>query len=170
MDNHNDEHRNNVNYLRNLLRALLIGGLAGAGTMLLLAPQSGKKTRAQIQQKSIELRDQAAETMEDAVAQGGVKARQIRADVHKVRRQAEALQQRGQVMLDEQRSICPQPSKLGKRRFKVPEADLHVLQGEPGQVRRYARPGQAAPASVQAARGTASRAGEDVDEGEYQPM
>ena len=114
MDNHNDEHRNNVNYLRNLLRALLIGGLAGAGTMLLLAPQSGKKTRAQIQQKSIELRDQATETMEDAVVQTGVKARQIKTGVHKARRQAEALQQRGQVMLDEQREHLSAAVEAGK--------------------------------------------------------
>ena len=55
--------------------------------MLLLAPQSGKKTRTQIQRKSIELRDQTTEAVEDAVAQAGVKARQITADVHE---QAEA--------------------------------------------------------------------------------
>ena len=116
MDNHNDEHRNNVNYLRNLLRALLIGGLAGAGTMLLLAPQSGKKTRAQIQRKSIELREQTTEAVEDAVAQAGVKARQITADVHG---QAETLQQRGQDMLDEQK----------KRLSTVVEAGKTAVQG-----------------------------------------
>jgi gas vesicle protein len=79
--------------------------------MLLLAPQSGKKTRAQIQQKSLELRDQTAETVEDALAQARVKARQITADVHE---QAEALQQRGQDMLDEQKERLSTVVEAGK--------------------------------------------------------
>ena len=37
----------------NVLFGMLIGGLVGAVTMLLLAPQSGKRTRAQIQQEAI---------------------------------------------------------------------------------------------------------------------
>jgi gas vesicle protein len=68
--------------------------------MLLLAPQSWKKTRAQIRQKSIELRDQTGKTVEGAVAQARGKARQITDDV---REQAGELQQRGQDVLDEQR-------------------------------------------------------------------
>ena len=68
--------------------------------MLLLAPQSGKKTRAQIQHNSIELRDQTVKTVEGAVAQARGKARQITDDV---REQAGELQQRGQDMLDEQK-------------------------------------------------------------------
>ena len=47
---------------------LFIGSTLGAVTMLLLAPQSGKRTRTQIQQKGIELRDQAAEKVKDTVA------------------------------------------------------------------------------------------------------
>jgi gas vesicle protein len=41
----------------NILFGALIGGLVGAIAMLLFAPQSGKQTRDQIQNKSIELRD-----------------------------------------------------------------------------------------------------------------
>ncbi|MBF8285800.1 MAG: hypothetical protein HW378_4715 [Anaerolineales bacterium] len=67
--------------------------------MLLLAPQSGKRTRAKIQLKGIELRDQTAEAVEDVVAQARVKARQVTAGV---REKAEELQHRGQEMLDEQ--------------------------------------------------------------------
>jgi gas vesicle protein len=48
---------------------LLVGGLAGAVTMLLLAPQSGKDTRLQIQGKGIELRGRATEMVEDTMAQ-----------------------------------------------------------------------------------------------------
>ena len=45
---------------------LLIGGLAGGIAALLFAPQSGEMTRAQIKEKSIELRDKAQETAEQA--------------------------------------------------------------------------------------------------------
>jgi len=100
MDNHSQEHENDANQLGGFLAGLLIGGLAGAVAMLLLAPQSGKKTRAKIEQKSIELRDQAVKNVEDAMAQTRTKARQITADV---REQADALQQHGQDVLDEQR-------------------------------------------------------------------
>lgn len=48
---------------------MLVGGLAGAVTMLLLAPQSGAATRKQIQKKGVELRDRASELVEDTVAQ-----------------------------------------------------------------------------------------------------
>jgi gas vesicle protein len=51
-----------------LLTGLLIGGLAGFGAMLLLAPQSGKNTRAQIKQKSSELQGRATNTFDDLVA------------------------------------------------------------------------------------------------------
>ncbi len=36
------------NYSVEILASFLIGGIVGAGLALLLAPQSGKKTRAQI--------------------------------------------------------------------------------------------------------------------------
>ena len=101
MDNHGQEHENDFNQLGSFIAGLLIGGLAGALAMLLLAPQSGKKTRAKVQQKSSELREQTTETVEDALKQTGVKASQIGAGVHE---QAEALEQRGQDVIDEQRN------------------------------------------------------------------
>jgi gas vesicle protein len=100
MDNHNQETGNIAKYGWGFLAGLLVGGFAGAGAMLLLAPQSGKKTRTQIQQKSIELRDQTVKTVEGAAAQARGKARQITDDVHE---QAGELRQRGQDVLDEQR-------------------------------------------------------------------
>ena len=100
MDNHNHEHENDVNQVGGFFAGLLVGGLAGAVAMLLLAPQSGKRTRTQIQEKSIELRDQAVKNVEDAMAQTRTKARQITADV---REKADKLEQRGQDAIDEQR-------------------------------------------------------------------
>jgi gas vesicle protein len=41
---------------------LVIGGLVGATLSLLLAPQSGEETRAQIRDKSIEYKDRAGES------------------------------------------------------------------------------------------------------------
>jgi gas vesicle protein len=100
MDNHDHEHENGVNQVGGFFAGLLIGGLAGAVAMLLLAPQSGKRTRAQIQLKSMELREQTTEAVEDAMAQARTKGRQIRADV---REKADELEQRGQDVIDEQR-------------------------------------------------------------------
>jgi gas vesicle protein len=49
------------------LTGLLVGALAGFGTMMLLAPKSGKKTRTQIGLKSIELKGRATDTYNDLV-------------------------------------------------------------------------------------------------------
>jgi gas vesicle protein len=46
------------------LIGFVVGGVAGAVAALLLAPQSGEETRAFIKDKSIELRDKAAEEAE----------------------------------------------------------------------------------------------------------
>jgi len=67
----NNTIRRNIAGIRgvlNLLTGLFIGGLAGFGAMLLLTPQSGRKTRAQIGQKSIELQERAADTLSDLMA------------------------------------------------------------------------------------------------------
>jgi gas vesicle protein len=80
-----------------LLAALLIGCLAGASAMLLLAPQSGKKTRATLQRQGRDLREHTAETVDNAVAQARARSRQIS---HDVRDQAEEVEKRGQAVLD----------------------------------------------------------------------
>lgn len=48
------------------LVGFIVGGLAGAVTALLVAPQSGEETRAIIKERSIELRDKAALEAEEA--------------------------------------------------------------------------------------------------------
>ncbi len=98
--NHSDHAQNNQTHMNRLFfTGLMLGGLVGTGVMLILAPQSGKKTRVQIQQKSIELRGQTAEAMKDAMAQTGAKARQMSSDLHK---QAKELEQHGQALIHEQ--------------------------------------------------------------------
>jgi gas vesicle protein len=80
------------------LAGLLLGGLIGAGVALLLAPQSGHKTRRQLRRKGRDLREQTTDTIEDGVAQVRAKARQVTTDIHE---QTDALQQRGQDVVDE---------------------------------------------------------------------
>jgi gas vesicle protein len=117
MDNHSHKDAYEVNHPRHflagllLLVTLLLGSLAGAGAMLLLAPQSGKKTRAQIQRKSRELRDQTVEAVEDMMAQARLNANQFTADVYE---QAEGLQQRGQELFDEERERLSTVVEAGK--------------------------------------------------------
>ncbi len=50
------------------LVGFVVGGLTGAVVALLFAPQSGEETRALIKDKSIELRDKAQVSAEEAYA------------------------------------------------------------------------------------------------------
>jgi len=61
------------------LVGFIVGGLTGAIVSLLFAPQSGEETRALIRDKSIELRDRAAETAEEALARAEAAAAEARA-------------------------------------------------------------------------------------------
>jgi gas vesicle protein len=83
------------------LGGILVGGLVGAVTMLLAAPQSGKRTRSQIRHKSMELRDQATDTIEEGMAEARAIQRHISAGVHK---QAEKIQQRSQDLIGQQKA------------------------------------------------------------------
>jgi len=111
MSDHYQDQGYNANHIGGLFAGLLFGGLAGAAAGLLLAPQSGKETRAQIQEKTIELRDQAVKTMEDAAAEVRAKANEITASMQK---QAEELQQRGQNLLTEQKERWSPVVEAGK--------------------------------------------------------
>ncbi len=79
----NQEFDQRSNSFWGVLVALLAGALAGAVTMLLLAPQSGKKTRKQIEDKGIELRDLASEAVGDTAAQIRSKANEVMASGRK---------------------------------------------------------------------------------------
>jgi gas vesicle protein len=101
------------------LAGFIIGSLAGAAAALLMAPQSGEETRTMIREKGIELKDRAVETYEEALTraekaleEARVKAEQaieetrLRAEemANLAKEKAADLQQRGQVVLEEQKS------------------------------------------------------------------
>jgi gas vesicle protein len=77
MIHENQEYGATANTKEGIMVGMVKGGLAGADEALLLAPQSGKDTRRQIQEKSIELRDRTTEMVEDTVAQVRTKANDL---------------------------------------------------------------------------------------------
>jgi gas vesicle protein len=90
------------------LIGFIVGGLAGAATALLLAPQSGDQTRKIIKERSIELRDKAAESLDEAYEQAeeaAIEARHRFEDLAKLTKErTDDLSHRGQIMLEEQKA------------------------------------------------------------------
>jgi gas vesicle protein len=112
MINENQEYRHPANNTLSVVLGMLIGGLAGAVTMLLLAPQSGKDTRMQIQEKGIELRGRTTEMVEDTMAQ-------IRSNANKIsaggREKAKELLQKGEELVIDQLDHVSEAAKAGKK-------------------------------------------------------
>ena len=112
MENDNQEYKNHNNNFAGVLAGFVIGGLAGAVTMLLIAPQSGKDTRMQIQEKGIELRDRTTGMMENAMAQVRVDRNKITMDG---RQKAKDLLQHGQALVVEQLDRVSDAALAGKK-------------------------------------------------------
>lgn len=99
------EYNNNV---LGVLAGVFIGGLAGAVTMLLLAPQSGEDTRTKIQEKGIELRDRTTDMVEEAMAQ-------VRSDRKKLTMNGRHLVEQGQALVVEQLEHVSDAAQAGKK-------------------------------------------------------
>ena len=80
------------------LVGFIVGGLTGAVVSLLFAPQSGEETRALIKDKSIELRDKASVTAEQALAKAEATAAEARARADELARELKA---RGETVVSE---------------------------------------------------------------------
>jgi gas vesicle protein len=82
------------------LVGFIVGGLSGAVVALLFAPQAGEETRALIRDKSIELRDRAQMSAEEALARAEAVAADARARADEL---AAELRERGQGVVEDVR-------------------------------------------------------------------
>jgi gas vesicle protein len=88
------------------LLGFIIGGVTGAVTALLIAPQSGDETRSIIKEKAIELKDKAGQSVDDVYAQAekaALEAQERFQELAEMTKEKSAeLQNKGQIILDEQ--------------------------------------------------------------------
>jgi gas vesicle protein len=99
-----------------ILVGVLVGGLAGAVTMLLLAPQSGEDTRTQLMEKGIELRDRTTGIVENTMAQMRSKTNKI---TMSGREKAKELLQQGEALVIEQLDLVAEAAKAGKKAIQA---------------------------------------------------
>ena len=118
MVNENQEPEYHNNNILGVLGGLLIGCLAGAVTMLLLAPQSGENTRMLLQEKGIELRDRASGMMEDALAQARLDGNKFTVEG---RQRARELLHQGQALVVEQLDRVSEAAQAGKKAIQSSE-------------------------------------------------
>jgi gas vesicle protein len=112
MLNENQAIENHNHHFWGVLAGLLIGSLAGAGAMLLLAPQSGEKTRTQIQEKGLELRDRTTGLLDAAKAKIWLARKQITRDG---RRKVKELVHHSQTRVNEQLEYVSDAAKSWKK-------------------------------------------------------
>ena len=116
MINENQELKYRSNNLLGVLAGMLVGGLAGAITVLLFAPQSGEDTRMQIMEKGIELRDQATGMAESTLSQ-------LRSDRNKFsivgQRKAKELLKQGKSLVVEQLDNVSDAAQAGKKAIQA---------------------------------------------------
>lgn len=74
---------------------LVLGGLVGAALALLLAPQSGEETRAQIRDKGLEFKDRAEEGVLEARSRAEAQMTTLQEQVATLQNQVATLQERG---------------------------------------------------------------------------
>jgi gas vesicle protein len=105
MSHEKQEYQYTTNNVTGIFVGMLVGGLAGALTMLLLAPQSGKDTRLQIREKAIDLRDRTSEMVEETMAKARTNANKITTD----------LKNQGQKLAVEQLDRVSEAARAGKK-------------------------------------------------------
>ncbi|MDF1500362.1 MAG: YtxH domain-containing protein [Anaerolineales bacterium] len=115
MEDNLEQHASDGSNSRNVVLGLLIGGLAGAATMLIFAPQSGRRTRSQIRLKSSQLRDQTSDVIDNAIEQVRSETQNVKAGVQE---KAGQMKQRGLDKLVEQMDHVSGVLDTGKSAIK----------------------------------------------------
>lgn len=94
------------------LIGFIVGGIAGAVTALMIAPQSGEETRVFIKDKAIELKDKATVTANESYKQAETAAneavRKAEELFNQAKKRATELQHPGQVVLEEKPKTEPE--------------------------------------------------------------
>ena len=118
MDRRNPDYarRNSGSHADSMLAGLMIGGLIGAGTMLLLAPQSGRETREQLQQGAIDLRDRATDTVRETASQVRSRTEDM---VSTARGKASELTDQGRDIAIDQLDMVASSAQAGKRPSRI---------------------------------------------------
>ncbi len=98
-----------------LLAGFMIGGLIGAASMLLFAPQSGRETREAVQSGANDLKDRATDTVQGAVSQARERAQQVASTA---RNKATDLQNQGMNMAADQLDRVAKAAQSGKKVIK----------------------------------------------------
>ncbi len=98
-----------------LLAGFMIGGLIGAASMLLFAPQSGKETREAVQSGASDLKDRATDVAQRTVGQARSKAQEVASNA---RDKASDLQNRSMNMAADQLDRVAKAAQSGKKAIK----------------------------------------------------
>ena len=112
------EHKEYSGNAISVLIGMVIGGLVGAVTMLLFAPQPGEKTRAELQSGALKLRDRTATTVKDTMTQVKSKANQIKIEMQI---KAQDLGHQGQDLLVKQLENVTIAAEAGKKAIQGSE-------------------------------------------------
>ena len=112
------EHEEKSGNAISVLIGLVIGGLVGAVTVLLFAPQPGEKTRAELRDGALKLRDRTATTVKDTMTQVKSKANQIKVEMQI---KAQDLGHQGQDLLVKQLEHVSHAAEAGKKAIQGSE-------------------------------------------------
>lgn len=104
--------QNHNNNIFGVITGLFLGSMLGAATMFFMAPQSGKRSRALVQKKGLELLDQTNEKVEDALGQVRIESKRI---ARKSRHKAAEWMHQGQDLLADQVARAPRLVKSGRK-------------------------------------------------------
>ena len=94
---------------------LIIGGLIGAALSILLAPQSGEETRAQLRDKSLEFKDRAEEGVLEARQRAQTQISSLQDQVTTLQQQVSTLQDRGKETLEKGKQSATEALTRGKQ-------------------------------------------------------
>lgn len=100
---------------KQVVTGVLIGGVIGAVTALLMAPRSGEETRAELRNKAMEYRDRTKEVLDETVSQAKSKVNELKEGVVE---KADELRHRGKQVADEQFERVSHAAETGRKKVQ----------------------------------------------------